>query len=154
MTVSTGRRIADFRAPATNGKDIDSAALRGWNYVIYFYPKDDTPGCTLEGQDFRDKYAQFKATKTLVIGVSRDSLASHEKFRCKHELPFPLISDPEEKLCRAFDVIRMKNMYGKQVMGVERSTFLVDREGVLRREWRAVKVDGHVDEVLAAARGL
>lgn len=154
MSIATGQRIPAFRAPATNGKDIDSTALRGWNYVIYFYPKDDTPGCTLEGQDFRDKYEQFKASKTLVIGVSRDSLASHEKFKCKYSLPFPLISDGDEKICQQFGVIRMKNMYGKQVMGVERSTFLVDAEGVLRREWRGVKVDGHVDEVLAAARAL
>lgn len=154
MSISTGQRVPDFRAPATNGKDIDSARLRGWNVVIYFYPKDDTPGCTLEGQDFRDKYAQFKAGKTLVLGVSRDSLASHEKFQCKYSLPFPLISDGDEKLCRLFGVIKMKNMYGKQVQGVERSTFLLDRDGVLRREWRGVKVDGHVDEVLAAAQAL
>ncbi|MFZ5756613.1 MAG: peroxiredoxin [Pseudomonadota bacterium] len=154
MTVAIGQRIPDFIAPATAGKDIDSARLRGWNVVIYFYPKDDTPGCTLEGQDFRDSYDAFKAARTLVLGVSRDSLKSHEKFQCKYSLPFPLIADEDERLCRLFDVIRMKNMYGKQVQGVERSTFLIDRDGVLRREWRAVKVDGHVAEVLSAAQAI
>src|SRR5262245_20331160 len=154
MSVVTGRPVPAFRLPATDGKDVDSAALRGWNYVLYFYPKDDTPGCTLEGQAFRDHYPQFKAAKTLVLGVSRDTLASHEKFRCKYELPFPLLSDGDETLCRLFDVIKMKNMYGKQVQGIERSTFLIDAAGVLRREWRGVKVDGHVAEVLAAAQAL
>lgn len=154
MSVTIGNRIPDFIAPATAGKDIDSSRLRGWNVVIYFYPKDDTPGCTLESQDFRDLYPQFKAAKTLVIGVSRDSLKSHEKFQCKYSLPFPLIADEDEALCRSFGVIRMKNMYGKQVLGVERSTFLIDRDGVLRREWRGVKVDGHAAEVLAAAQAL
>lgn len=154
MSVTIGNRIPDFIAPATAGKDIDSSRLRGWNVVIYFYPKDDTPGCTLESQDFRDLYPQFKAAKTLVIGVSRDSLKSHEKFQCKYSLPFPLIADEDEALCRSFGVIRMKNMYGKQVLGVERSTFLIDRDGVLRREWRGVKVDGHAGEVLAAAQAL
>jgi peroxiredoxin Q/BCP len=154
MTVAIDQRIPDFTAVATSGKDIVFSGLRGWNLVIYFYPKDDTPGCTLEGQDFRDNYDAFKAAKTLVFGVSRDSLKSHEKFKCKYSLPFELITDDSEALCRLFDVIRMKNMYGKQVQGIERSTFLVDRDGVLRRAWRGVKVDGHVAEVLAAAKAL
>jgi peroxiredoxin Q/BCP len=154
MTVSIDTRIPDFVAAATSGKDIDFSRLRGWNVVIYFYPKDDTPGCTLEGQAFRDHYEAFKAAKTLIFGVSRDSMKSHEKFRCKYSLPFELISDEDESLCRLFDVIKMKNMYGKQVQGIERSTFLMDGSGVLRKVWRAVKVDGHVAAVLAAAQAL
>ena len=154
MTLATGQQVPAFTAAATSGTDIDFSRLRGWNVVLYFYPKDDTPGCTLEGQAFRDSYAAFKAAKTLVFGVSRDSLGSHEKFKCKYSLPFELISDDSEALCRLFGVIRMKNMYGKQVMGIERSTFLIDAAGVLRREWRGVKVDGHVAEVLAAAQAL
>ncbi len=154
MSITIGQTVPAFRLPATDGKDVDSNALRGWNYVIYFYPKDDTPGCTLEGQNFRDHYTQFKTAKTLVLGVSRDSLASHEKFRCKYALPFPLLSDEDEKLCRLFGVIKMKNMYGKQVLGIERSTFLVDAAGVLRQEWRGVKIPDHVKEVLTAAQAL
>jgi peroxiredoxin Q/BCP len=146
--------VTDFRAPATSNKDVQLSALRGWNVVLYFYPKDDTPGCTIEGRDFRDHYADFKAARTLVFGVSRDSLASHEKFRAKHGFPFELVSDADEALCTQFGVIRMKNMYGKQVRGIERSTFLIDAQGRLVREWRGVKVDGHVAEVLAAARAL
>lgn len=154
MSVAVDQPVPPFVAPATGGKDIDLSRLRGWNLVIYFYPKDDTPGCTLEGQDFSRRYEEFKATKTLVFGVSRDTMKSHDKFQCKYGLAFPLISDADEALCGLFGVIKLKNMYGKQVKGIERSTFLVDREGVLRREWRGVKVDGHVDEVLAAARAL
>lgn len=154
MSIAIDQRVPEFVAPATSGKDIDSARLRGWKYVIYFYPKDDTPGCTLEGQDFGKHYEAFKAAKTLVFGVSRDSMKSHEKFRCKYGLPFELISDAEEALCRQFGVIKTKNMYGKQVQGIERSTFLVDADGVLRQAWRGVKVDGHVAEVLAAAQAL
>jgi len=154
MPVSIDQPVPDFVAMATSGKDIDSSRLRGWKVVIYFYPKDDTPGCTLEGQGFRDSYEAFKAARTLVFGVSRDSIKSHEKFRCKYSLPFELISDTDEALCRQFDVIKSKNMYGKQVQGIERSTFLIDADGVLRRAWRGVKVDGHVAEVLAAAQAL
>lgn len=154
MTVAIDQAVPSFIATATNGKDIDFAQLRGWHVVIYFYPKDDTPGCTLEGQNFRDHYDAFKAAKTLIFGISRDSLASHEKFKCKYSLPFELISDDEEVLCELFGVIKMKNMYGKQVRGIERSTFLIDKNGVLRREWRGVKVDGHADELLAAAQAL
>ncbi|MFZ5698491.1 MAG: peroxiredoxin [Pseudomonadota bacterium] len=154
MTILINQRVPDFTATATSGKDISFAALRGWNVVIYFYPKDDTPGCTLESQAFGNRYGQFKSTQTLVFGVSRDSLQSHEKFKCKYNLPFELISDNSEALCRLFDVIKMKNMYGKQVQGIERSTFLIDKNGGLRKVWRAVKVDGHVDEVLTAAKTL
>jgi peroxiredoxin Q/BCP len=154
MPVNIDQPVPGFVAMATSGKDIDFSRLRGWNVVIYFYPKDDTPGCTLEGQGFRDNYEAFKAAKTLVFGVSRDTIKSHEKFRCKYSLPFELISDADESLCRQFDVIKTKNMYGKQVQGIERSTFLIDADGVLRRAWRGVKVDGHVAEVLAATRAL
>jgi peroxiredoxin Q/BCP len=122
--------------------------------VLYFYPKDDTPGCTLEGKDFRDQHAKFKRLGVRVLGVSRDSLASHARFQGKYDLPFDLIADTDEALCRQFDVIKEKNMYGRKVLGIERSTFLVDADGVLRREWRKVKVDGHVSEVLAAAAEL
>jgi peroxiredoxin Q/BCP len=152
--VAVGRKVPAFSADATGEGTVGSKALAGSPYVLYFYPKDDTPGCTLEGQGFRDQLAKFKKLKVRVLGVSRDSLASHEKFRKKYDLPFDLISDPDEQLCGLFDVIKEKNMYGKKVLGVERSTFLVDSQGVLRREWRKVKVDGHVDEVLEAAKAL
>jgi len=150
--VTIGKKVA-FAAESTAGA-VGSKDLLGAGYVLYFYPKDDTPGCTLEGQDFRDKSSAFKRLRVRVLGVSRDSLASHEKFRAKYSLPFELVSDPDEKLCRQFDVIKEKNMYGKKVLGIERSTFLVDADGVLRNEWRKVKVAGHVDEVLAAAKAL
>jgi peroxiredoxin Q/BCP len=122
--------------------------------VLYFYPKDNTPGCTTEGEDFRDNHRKLRARKTRVFGVSRDSLTSHENFRKKHGFPFELISDPDEKLCKLFDVIKEKNMYGRKVLGIERSTFLIDENGVLAREWRKVKVKGHVDEVLEAIKAL
>jgi peroxiredoxin Q/BCP len=146
--------VSAFSADATGEGAVASKALAGSAYVLYFYPKDDTPGCTLEGQGFRDQLAKFKKLKVRVLGVSRDSLASHEKFKKKYGLPFDLISDADEQLCRQFDVIKEKNMYGKKVLGIERSTFLVDSKGVLRNEWRKVKVDGHVDEVLEAAKAL
>ena len=120
--------------------------------VLYFYPKDSTPGCTREGQDFRDNYAKFKRAGAEIVGVSRDSLKSHENFKAKQEFPFELMSDKDEELCQVFDVIKMKNMYGKQVRGIERSTFLIDKNGVLQHEWRKVKVDGHADEVLKAVK--
>ena len=150
---SIGKKVAVFSAPSTAGT-VGSKDLVGSAYVLYFYPRDDTPGCTLEGQDFRDKLAAFKRLSVRVLGVSRDSLASHEKFKAKYSLPFDLVSDADETLCRQFDVIKEKNMYGKKVLGIERSTFLVDADGVLRGEWRKVKVAGHVDEVLAAAKAL
>ncbi len=143
-----------FEAAATSERTIRSEALQGRNLVLYFYPKDNTPGCTTEGNDFAGHYEEFSRLDTEILGVSRDSLKAHENFRQKYGFPFDLISDPDEALCRLFDVIREKNMYGRKVMGVERSTFLIDRRGVLRREWRKVKVDGHVEEVLAAVREL
>ena len=124
------------------------------NVVLYFYPKDSTPGCTTEGQDFRDNYAKFKRQNTIVLGVSRDSIKSHENFRSKQKFPFDLLSDEDEILCNLFDVIKMKNMYGKMVRGIERSTFLIDDKGKLRQEWRKVKVADHVDEVLAAVKSM
>ena len=151
-TATVGKKVPAFTAQVTGGGTVSSKDLAGAPYVLYFYPKDDTPGCTLEGKDFRDQHAKFKRLKVRVLGVSRDSLASHEKFKGKYELPFELLSDPDETLCRQFDVIKEKNMYGRKVLGIERSTFLVDADGVLRREWRKVKVDGHVEQVLAAAR--
>ena len=144
----------EFALPASGGGTVALSQLRGKVVVLYFYPKDDTPGCTQEGQDFRDQYAAFEAIGALVLGVSRDSLKSHDNFRDKFGFPFPLLSDADEAVCQAYDVIKMKNMYGKQVRGIERSTFLIDRDGVLRREWRKVKVQGHAAEVLDAAGNL
>jgi peroxiredoxin Q/BCP len=148
------RVVADFSADSTGDKTIRLKDLRGQNVVIYFYPKDSTPGCTLEGQDFRDLHTRFRRRKTVILGVSRDSVASHEKFRAKQNFPFDLLSDPDEKLCRQFDVIREKNMYGRKVIGIERSTFLIDANGKLRREWRKVKVKGHAAEALEAVKEL
>ena len=148
------RVVADFSAESTGDKKIRLKDLRGSNVVIYFYPKDATPGCTLEGQDFRDLHGRFKRQKTVILGVSRDSIASHEKFKAKQNFPFDLLSDPDEKLCEQFDVIKEKNMYGRKVMGIERSTFLIDADGKLRAEWRKLKVKGHAEEVLEAAKEL
>ena len=148
------RVVGNFKAVATRGKIIQLKELRGQNVVIYFYPKDNTSGCTLEGQDFRDLYARFKRQNTVILGVSRDSLASHEKFRDKQKFPFDLISDPDEALCKHFDVIHEKTLYGRKFMGVVRSTFLIDSDGKLRSEWRKVKVKGHVAAVLEAAKAL
>lgn len=152
--VALGKTVPGFELEATGGCRIRLADLAGRHVVLYFYPKDSTPGCTREGQDFRDRHDEFSKLKTVVLGVSRDSLKSHEKFRDAQCFPFDLLSDPEEKLCRLFDVIKEKNMYGRKVLGIERSTFLIDRAGVLRREWRGVKVAGHVEEVLGAVRAL
>ena len=152
--VVTGRKVPDFELPATGDKTFRLADCLGERVVLYFYPKDSTPGCTTEGQDFRDNHRRFRARKTRVFGISRDSLKSHENFKAKQEFPFDLLSDAEEKACRLFDVIREKNMYGRKVMGIERSTFLIDEHGVLRHEWRGVKVKGHVDEVLEVIKTL
>ncbi len=149
-----GQPLADFTAPATSDTEVSLSALKGRNIVIYFYPKDSTPGCTTEGQDFRDLYAEFQALDTEIFGVSRDGLKSHENFKAKQSFPFELISDKDEALCQLFDVIKLKKMYGKEHMGVERSTFLIDKEGVLRQEWRKVKVKGHAAEVLEAVKAL
>lgn len=154
MTLAIGDVVPDFHLPATNNKDVKLSALNGWHVILYFYPKDATPGCTLEGQQFRDMFADFQAEKCLILGVSRDSLKSHENFKEKECFPFELISDEKEELCRLFDVIRMKNMYGKQVEGIERSTFLIDKNSVLRNEWRKVKVEGHAEAVLFAVKQL
>jgi peroxiredoxin Q/BCP len=148
------RVVADFTAESTGDKKFRLKDLRGQNVVIYFYPKDSTPGCTLEGQDFRDLHSRFRRQKTVILGVSRDSIASHEKFKAKQKFPFELLSDPDETMCRKFDVIREKTLYGRKFMGVERSTFLIDAAGKLRREWRKVKVKGHAAEVLDAVKEL
>ena len=148
------RVVADFSADSTGAKKIRLKDLRGQNVVIYFYPKDSTPGCTQEGLDFKELHARFRRQKTVILGVSRDSLASHEKFRSKQGFPFDLLSDPDEKLCRKFDVIREKSLYGRKFMGVVRSTFLIDKAGKLRAEWRNVKVKGHAAEVLERVKML
>ncbi|NNF60216.1 MAG: peroxiredoxin [Gammaproteobacteria bacterium] len=154
MAVQLNRVVKDFKADITGDSTLRLKDLRGQKVVLYFYPKDNTPGCTTEGEDFRDNHRKFRRAKAVVLGISRDSLKSHEKFRDKFDFPFDLISDEDEKLCNQFDVIKDKNMYGKKVRGIERSTFLIDENGKLRREWRKVKVKGHVDEVLAAVKEL
>ena len=138
----------DFELPATGGRNFRLSAVKGKPLVLYFYPKDNTPGCTTEGQQFRDLYPQFQKSNCAVYGLSRDSVKSHENFKGKMKFPFDLLSDAEEKACKLFDVIKMKNMYGRKVRGIERSTFVIDAAGVVRREWRGVKVPGHVQEVL------
>lgn len=153
-TVSLGKKIPDFSASATGDKKVRLKDLKGKKVVLYFYPRDNTPGCTTEGQDFRDNYQAFQKTGTEVFGVSQDSLKSHENFRSKQNFPFDLISDEDGALCRIFDVLKMKSMYGKQFEGIERSTFLIDAAGKLQAEWRKVKVPGHVDEVLEAVSKL
>jgi len=137
----------EFEVPATGGSPFNSKAAKGHTWVLYFYPKDNTPGCTSEGQQFRDLHAKFKKLGCAIYGASRDSLKSHENFKAKMSFPFELLSDADEVACKAFDVIKMKNMYGKKVRGIERSTFVVDARGKVRREWRGVKVPGHVEEV-------
>jgi peroxiredoxin Q/BCP len=154
MAVALDQPVADFQAQATSGQQLSLSALQGQQLVIYFYPKDSTPGCTTEGQGFRDRYAEFQAANTQIFGVSRDSLKSHENFKCKQQFPFELISDADEALCQLFAVIKLKKLYGKEYLGIERSTFLLDQSGVLRQAWRGVKVPGHVDTVLAAAQAL
>lgn len=151
--LALGKKVPDFSRPASGGKQVTLAGLRGHDVVLYFYPKDDTPGCTLEGKDFRDLHAAFRRKGAVILGVSRDSLKSHDKFCQKYGLDFDLLSDEDEKLCRQFDVIKMKNMYGKMVRGIQRSTFLIGKDGALRREWRKVSVAGHAAEVLAALDG-
>ena len=148
------RVVKDFKAMATSDTEVQLKSLRGKQVVLYFYPKDNTPGCTNESIDFAGLNSKFKRANTVIFGISRDSLASHEKFKAKYEMPFELISDPDEALCGYFDVIKEKNMYGRKVMGVERSTFLIDADGKLREEWRKVKVKGHAEAVLEAAKAL
>jgi peroxiredoxin Q/BCP len=146
--IATGNTVPDFEALSTGDKTVRLSDYKGKNLVIYFYPKDNTPGCTQEGQSFRDNIEKFTALNAVILGVSRDTVRVHDGFKCKQEFPFDLLSDPDEKLCQLFDVIKMKNMYGKQVRGIERSTFLIDSQGVLVHEWRKVKVKSHCEEVL------
>ena len=155
MSIEVNAPIPEF-APlkATSETEVSSDTLKGQVSVLYFYPKDNTPGCTTESQDFSRLHAEFLALGCQIYGVSRDSIKSHENFKAKQSMPFELISDPDEVLCNAFDVMKMKNMYGKQVRGVERSTFLIDKTGALVNEWRQVKVPGHVEEVLETVKGL
>jgi peroxiredoxin Q/BCP len=153
-TVTTGRKVPDFSLPATGGGNWKLSAARGRKVVIYFYPKDNTSGCTQEGVAFADLHAAFRKVGAEVVGVSPDSLASHEKFKSKMGFPFELLADEDKKACQLFDVWKEKSMYGRRYLGVERSTFVVDEQGVLRREWRKVKVAGHADEVLDAVRDL
>ncbi len=152
--VQLGRVVPNFKLPATGGRDIELRSLRGKNVIVYFYPRDSTPGCTIEGCDFKANHAKFRRRNTVILGISRDSIKSHEKFREKYGFPFALLSDADEKACGIFDVIREKNMYGRKVLGIERSTFLIDDKGKLRREWRKLKVKDHVEEVLEAVRAL
>lgn len=152
--LSIGSKVPDFTLPATGDQEIRLKKLRGKNIVLYFYPKDSTPGCTTEGHEFSELHEAFRELDTEIFGVSRDSIKSHENFKAKQEFPFDLISDQDETLCQLFNVIREKNMYGKKVMGIERSTFLIDTKGVLRQEWRKVKAMGHAAEVLEAVKVL
>ena len=143
-----GSKVKNFSAEMTGNKKFSLKEFTGKNIVLYFYPRDNTPGCTSESIDFKDNFKSFQKKNTLIFGISKDSLSSHEKFKEKFKFPFELISDPEEKVCKAFDVIKEKSMYGKKYLGIERSTFLVDSKGKLKKEWRKVKVKGHVEEVL------
>ncbi|NCC28806.1 MAG: peroxiredoxin [Gammaproteobacteria bacterium] len=154
MNVAIGETIPDIELPATGEKSVKLSDYRGKHLVLYFYPKASTPGCTQEGQDFRDAADAFAAADTQILGASRDGIKAQENFKAKQSFPFDLLSDKDETLCKAFDVIKMKKMYGKESLGVERSTFLIDAEGVLREEWRGVKVKDHVAAVLAAAQRL
>ena len=150
----SGKPIADFEVPATGNQRFASVAFRGHPYVIYFYPKDATPGCTIEGQQFRDLHQQFIDAGVKVFGVSRDTIASHEKFKANMQFPFDLLVDGEETMCKLFDVIKEKNMYGKKVMGIQRSTFLMGTNNEVLQAWRGVKVDGHAAAVLAAVKSV
>lgn len=155
MSTVVGKKIKTFKAESTAGQfSLAELAESGKRLVLYFYPKDNTPGCTTESNDFKTAKRKFAAAGCIIIGVSRDTMTSHEKFKDKFSLPFSLISDPEEKLCEQFGVMKLKNMYGKKVRGIERSTFLIDSDRTLLHEWRGVKVPGHVDEVLAAAKAI
>ncbi|HEX6154716.1 MAG TPA: peroxiredoxin [Burkholderiales bacterium] len=149
-----GKPVADFSLPSTGNTTFQLSGTRGSKVVLYFYPKDNTPGCTTQGSDFRDLHAQFKRAGTQVFGISRDSVKSHEGFKAKMKFPFELLSDPDEAVCGRFGVIKLKNMYGRKVRGIERSTFVIDEKGVLAREWRGVKVPGHVQEVLNFVKAL
>ncbi len=152
MPVTLNKKVPAFCSQATGEQTLCLKDFKGKNLIIYFYPKDNTPGCTQEGQDFRDHYAKFKRAKTVVVGVSRDSVRVHTNFKSKHEFPFDLLSDADESVCNLFGVIQLKKNYGREYMGIVRSTFLIDANGVLREQWLGVRVKGHVEEVLAAAK--
>ncbi|WP_047194778.1 peroxiredoxin [Caldimonas brevitalea] len=154
MTPALNKPLPEFEALATGGVKYSPQAFAGQTVVLYFYPKDNTPGCTTEAMQFRDKHKDFVKAGAVLFGVSRDNMASHDKFKQSLELPFDLIADTEEKMCHMFGVVKNKIMYGKKVKGIERSTFVIDPEGILRHEWRGIKVAGHVDEVLKAVKGL
>ncbi len=150
--VAIGKKVKNFSRPATGDKEISLKDLAGKKVVLYFYPKDSTPGCTTEGQDFRDAKAKFTRQNTVILGVSRDSMKRHENFKAKQKFNFDLLSDEDESLCKQFDVIKLKKLYGREYMGIDRSTFLIGEDGKLLEEWRGVKVKGHVDEVLEACK--
>ena len=152
--VALGKKIPAFTSPATGDINISLKDFKGKKIVMYFYPKDNMPGCTTESQNFRDNYSKFKRAGAVILGISRDSVKTHDNFKAKHDFPFDLLSDKEEALCQLFDVIKEKKLYGKVHMGIERSTFLIDEKGVLKQEWRKVKVTGHVEEVLQAVKSL
>ncbi len=154
MTTETGKPAPDFSMPTDGGGQVSLSGLKGKNVILYFYPKDDTPGCTKEACGFRDNLAAFEGAEAVVIGVSKDSVAKHDKFKAKYDLPFSLASDEDGKVCEAYGTWVEKSMYGKKYMGIDRATFLIDGKGVLRQEWRKVKVPGHVEAVLEAAKGL
>ena len=149
-----GKKCPNFKAECTSNLNLSNKDFIGKNLVIYFYPKDSTPGCTTEGQDFRDNFKVFKKLNTAILGVSRESIKSHENFKSKQSFPFELLSDPDEKVCKAFDVMKLKSMYGRQYIGIDRSTFLINIKGKIIKEWRSVKVTGHVEEVLQAVKDL
>lgn len=154
MSVSIGKKVKDICLPATGDQELCLSSFKGKHLILYFYPKDNTPGCTQEGQDFRDMYDKFQEAGAEILGVSRDSIKSHENFKAKYDFHFDLLSDKDEKICRQFDVIREKKLYGRTYMGVERSSFLIDKDGILRQEWRGVKVKGHAEEVFSALQEL
>lgn len=149
-----GKKCPSFEAECTSNMRLSNKDFIGKNLILYFYPKDSTPGCTSEGQDFRDRYKLFKNLNTQIIGISRDSIKSHENFKLKQSFPFELLSDPEEKVCKAFDVMKLKSMYGREYIGIDRSTFLINKNGKVIKEWRSVKINGHVQEVLDAVKEL
>ncbi|MDA9611478.1 peroxiredoxin [Gammaproteobacteria bacterium] len=149
-----GKKCPSFEAECTSNMRLSNKDFIGKNLILYFYPKDSTPGCTSEGQDFRDRYKLFKNLNTEIIGISRESIKSHENFKLKQSFPFELLSDPEEKVCKAFDVMKLKSMYGREYIGIDRSTFLINKNGKVIKEWRSVKINGHVQEVLDAVKEL
>ena len=149
-----GKKCPSFEAECTSNMRLSNKDFIGKNLILYFYPKDSTPGCTSEGQDFRDRYKLFKNLNTEIIGISRESIKSHENFKLKQSFPFELLSDPDEKVCKAFDVMKLKSMYGREYIGIDRSTFLINKDGKVIKEWRSVKINGHAQEVLETVKDL